>query len=197
MSDDIGPDISTSPVETADGRWFGYDDLAALRRIDRPSAIKLATRKGWQRRKNNAGLMQVLVPMDWLAWAERRRDRYGDSPSIEGDMSAALSSVREAFDITLKAKDGEISALRGQVDAHVAQLVEVRAAAMRAELQASVALERLTQAEATVQKAEHDRAAAVAIADEAVRAAEDLRQAEAKRAGQGRWARLRAAWRGA
>jgi hypothetical protein len=47
-----------------------------------------------------------------------------------------------------------------------------------------------------VQKAEHDRIAAVAIADEAVRAAEKLRQADAARRGQGRWQRLRAAWRG-
>ena len=47
-----------------------------------------------------------------------------------------------------------------------------------------------------MQKADHDRTTAVAIADEAVRAAEELRRAEAKRAGQGRWQRLRAAWRG-
>jgi truncated hemoglobin YjbI len=47
-----------------------------------------------------------------------------------------------------------------------------------------------------MQKADHDRTTAVAIADEAVRAAEELRRAEAQRAGQGRWARLRAAWRG-
>jgi hypothetical protein len=56
--------------------------------------------------------------------------------------------------------------------------------------------ETLRQAEAAVQKADHDRTTAVAIADEAVRAAEELRQAQASRAGQGRWQRLRAAWRG-
>jgi hypothetical protein len=43
---------------------------------------------------------------------------------------------------------------------------------------------------------EHDRATSVAVADEAVKAAEQLRQADAERKGQGRWARLRAAWRG-
>jgi hypothetical protein len=44
-----------------------------------------------------------------------------------------------------------------------------------------------------VERLEHDRATSVAIADEA---AEQLRQAETDRKGRGRWARLRAAWRG-
>ena len=43
---------------------------------------------------------------------------------------------------------------------------------------------------------EHDRATSVAIADEAVKAAEQLRQAETERKGRGRWSRLRGAWRG-
>jgi hypothetical protein len=47
-----------------------------------------------------------------------------------------------------------------------------------------------------VERLEHDRPTSVAIADEAVRAAEQLRQAEIDRKGRGRWARLRAAWRG-
>jgi hypothetical protein len=47
-----------------------------------------------------------------------------------------------------------------------------------------------------VKRLEHDRATSVAIADEAVRAAEQLRQAEIDRKGRGRWARLRAALRG-
>jgi hypothetical protein len=47
-----------------------------------------------------------------------------------------------------------------------------------------------------VERLEHDRAASVAIADEAVRAAEQLRQAATEQKGRGRWARLRAAWKG-
>jgi hypothetical protein len=47
-----------------------------------------------------------------------------------------------------------------------------------------------------VDRLDHDRATAVAIADEAVRSAEQLREAVAERKGQGRWTRLRAAWRG-
>jgi len=47
-----------------------------------------------------------------------------------------------------------------------------------------------------VEQLEHDRATSVAIADEAVRAAEQLRQAQNEQKGRGRWARLKAAWRG-
>jgi N-methylhydantoinase B/oxoprolinase/acetone carboxylase alpha subunit len=47
-----------------------------------------------------------------------------------------------------------------------------------------------------VARLEHDRATAVASADEAVRSAEQLREAVAERKGQGRWAWLRSAWRG-
>ena len=59
-----------------------------------------------------------------------------------------------------------------------------------------VARNEARQARDAVQKAEHERDAAVAIGDEGVRAAEELRQAQAARAGQGRWARIRAAWQG-
>jgi len=47
-----------------------------------------------------------------------------------------------------------------------------------------------------VERLEQDRAKSVAIADEAVRAAEQLRQAATDGKGRGRWARLRQAWRG-
>jgi hypothetical protein len=32
---------------STDGRWLTYDELAKLRRIDKPSAVKLAIRRGW------------------------------------------------------------------------------------------------------------------------------------------------------
>src|SRR5215472_3258922 len=49
-----------------EGRWLTYAELAALRHIDKHSALKLALRKRWQRRKNNHGTMQCLVPSEWL-----------------------------------------------------------------------------------------------------------------------------------
>lgn len=88
-----------------------------------------------------------------------------------------------------RADQAEVRAGAAEAAARIAQdkaeadLRDARAAAMRAELAHATTAERLTQVEAIAQKAEHDRAAAVAIADEAVRAAEALRQAEAARAG--------------
>jgi len=60
-------------AETSDGRWLTYDQLAALRRIDKPSAVKLATRNRWQRRKSNTGQMQVCVPLHWFDRAKAIR----------------------------------------------------------------------------------------------------------------------------
>jgi len=182
MSSDTDIDLSTSSDDTADGRWMGYDDLSALRRIDRPSAIKLATRKKWERRKNNAGLMQVLVPVDWLSWAERRRDRYGDSPPADVDMSAAVSVVKEAYEIAIQAKDAEISALRGQVGAHEALLAAARLQVQDARVEAQEAKSAVTRAEL-----------AAGAAQERV---QQMEAAEAARKGQGLWRRLREAWRG-
>jgi hypothetical protein len=47
-----------------DGRWLTYAELAELRRIDKPSAVKLVIRRHWQTRKNNRGAMQVYVPAE-------------------------------------------------------------------------------------------------------------------------------------
>ena len=49
-----------------DGRWMTYAELAEFRRVDKPSALKLAIRRKWPRRKDNHGTMQVCVPSEWL-----------------------------------------------------------------------------------------------------------------------------------
>lgn len=107
-------DMQSDSDMSADGRWLNYDQLAALRQIDRLSAIKLATRKRWERRKGNTGQMQVLVPIDWLERAQGRRDKYRDKSlddvREEATFDAALKAVREA-------KDGEIAALRAVIEA--------------------------------------------------------------------------------
>jgi hypothetical protein len=45
---------------------------------------------------------------------------------LDVDMSAAVSAVREAYEVALEAKDGEISALHGQVEAHATLLAAAR-----------------------------------------------------------------------
>jgi hypothetical protein len=138
-----------------------------------------------------------------IALAERA-ERQADEANKRADVAVALA------DRTL----AHLTDANARVDQTLAQLAEATTRADRfrderdqARTDAQEARQAADQlrnerdsAEADaaqlMQKTEHDRAAAVAIADEAVRAAEELREAQAARAGQGRWARLRAAWRG-
>ena len=120
-------------AETSDGRWLDYDQLAQLRRIEKPSAVKLATRNNWRRRKANIGPMQVFVPIHWFERSQGRRDRYANMSADLSAFEAALSAVREAkdseiaslkaaFEVALSAKDGEIVGLRAQFERGMAYL---------------------------------------------------------------------------
>jgi len=127
------------------------------------------------------------------------RDRVNEARS-EADRLRV--EVAEQTTQTAQAKQASTEAL-AQADTERARANQAdanrRTAEGRADMAEADAREARSQtqvAQAGAEKAEHDRAAAVAIADEAVRAAEELRQAQTARAGQGRWARLRAAWRG-
>jgi hypothetical protein len=155
-----------------DGRWMSYAELAEVRRIDKASALKLAIRRGWLRQKNNHGQMQVCVPLDWAQPPERLRDTATDRGMDGGvDLSTALAAyeaAQTAFTTALAAKDRQIVAMEATISAQaqVVSAAEVRAAALTQEVQA------------------------------ARQEAEALKQADAARRGQGRLARLRAAWRG-
>jgi hypothetical protein len=242
------------------GRWLSYAELAEVRGTDKHSALKLALRKRWPRRKGNHGTMQVCVPPEWLSEWTRKSD--GMPPGTASDMASPTAPIRAdgvdiggiigAFEtatalLTKRAEAAESRADAMQqardeankradvavalADRTLAQLTDANARvdqtlALLAEAttrpdrfrderdqartdaqearQAADQLRRerdnaeadAAQLREAMQKAEHDRAAAVVIADEAVRATEELRQVDAARAGQGRWARLRAAWRG-
>ena len=130
-------------AETSDGRWLTYDQLARLRRIDKPSAVKLATRNHWPRRKSNAGQMQVCVPVHWFERSRDRQDRYVDkSTDIDADsglLAGALSALEDA-----------VAALREQLDASNAR-------AERAEADRADERLRADRAETTV-AAERQRA---------------------------------------
>jgi hypothetical protein len=205
-----------------DGQWMSYAELAEVRRIDKTSALKLAIRRGWPRQKNNHGQMQVCVPLDWAQPPERLRDTATDRGMDSGvDLSTALAAyeaAKAAFVTVLAAKDRLVIAMEATISAQaqVVAAAEVRAATLTQEAQearqeADAERSRADLAEQTVvaERSRADAAAAQArnaeeAADEArrhVREAEDaiaeLRQANELRRGQGRLARLRAAWRGA
>jgi hypothetical protein len=200
------------------GRWLTYDELAALRGIKRIGAVRLVQRHKWRRQAGNDGLARVLVPPDALEPVRRTAAGTSapangastnsddsphtiagiDAPDIVVQLVAQLDQANQRADEANRRADVAVAV----ADRTLAQLAEAHTEAGKlrdrldiAEHQATDAKRQAAQLRQAVQKADHDRTAAVAIADEAVRAAEELRQAEADRRGQGRWARLRAAWR--
>jgi hypothetical protein len=186
MSDDS--DVDMSP-EMSDGRWLSYDQLASLRRIDKPSAVKLATRNRWPRRKNNVGQMQVCVPLHWLERARGRHDKYTATPPNDADKSTDMSRVISALESAVTSLTARAEFAEKWVEQAEIEAKEAQARAIRAESDLAAEQKRAEQAEKTAEAAQIGRA-------EALQALEELREARAKRAGQGRWARLRLAWRG-
>jgi hypothetical protein len=180
-------------------RWMTFLELSQARGVNLPSARKLVRRHKWRRQTGNDGLVRILVP--GAALADRPKAAPGpDHGSGPGaDHGSDLSDISNA-----------VSALQ----AAVASLTEARASAEKRADQAESALERARSRVGQVEQelaAERNRAdrleidtdrlegeleAAKIAAGEAQEAADELRRAEAARAGQGRWSRLRAAWRG-
>ena len=207
------------------GRWLSYADLAEIRGTDKTSALKLALRKKWPRRKDNHGTMHVCVPADWLgAWGNRKPDSTPhDMPSSVPnglDISRSISTLEMALSSADKRADqaekradrAEIRAEHAEARADQAQqAVETernradraeagREAAQirvdRAEQAADALRDRLDATQAELQQAHAATDQARAQAHEAQDVAAVLRRAEVARQGRGRWERLRAAWRG-
>jgi chromosome segregation ATPase len=204
-----------APLESDEaGRWMTYGQLAAARRISRASAERLARREKWRRQAGNDKFARVLVP---LAFIEPAGNRSKDSPHEGQGEAPRDSDASVAFQAALiavrEAHAGEVAALQTR-----ANIAESFAAELRSRLdeQTAAAAElrrELEAAKGEVEQVEQGRETAEARADElrtkldgleaqlaaqqeAVDAAKTLQQAEAARAGQGRLARLRAAWRG-
>jgi hypothetical protein len=102
-------------------------------------------------------------------------------------------AAAEALATELRAAAEAAEIARAEAEADAAEARTVREEALR---QAEVVGMQAEANRSVVEQLEHDRATSAALAAEAVAAAEQLRQAEADRKGRGRWARLRAAWRG-
>jgi hypothetical protein len=121
-----------------------------------------------------------------LAVADRTLAQLSDAVARADRAEAAAASERQRAETFQTAMDELRARQTLMAETHARDL----AAAIR---QAQGAAEEIIHQR--VERLEYDRATSVAIADEAVRAAEQLRQAEIDRKGRGRWARLRAAWR--
>src|SRR5690349_24389301 len=74
------------------GRWLSYAQLAEVRGTDKHSALKLALRKRWPRRKDNHGTMQVCVPPEWLSGWTRKSD--GMTSGTADDMAPPMAPAK-------------------------------------------------------------------------------------------------------
>jgi hypothetical protein len=152
------------------GRWLSYAELAELRGITRKAAARLTLRHQWRRQPGNDGATRVWVPETEIP--HRQPPRQGP-PEALGDLDT----------------DGPLTAANARADAAIAL--------------ADRLLTQLTEAQTVVtserSRADELRAAlerACAEAARAVQALEERDRADAERKARGRWARLRAAWRG-
>jgi septal ring factor EnvC (AmiA/AmiB activator) len=183
-------------MDQDDGRWLTYPELAAVRGIDKPSAIRLATRKKWRRQRDNRRVVRVLVPPEWLS----RRYQSMDLPMEQQDRDMDLSSDRTDFAAALAAVEaahaGEVAALHGQI----AGLTDKAERAEAAIADAKSDVRELRSHAAALQVELADRQAALERTQADARAARDdadtLRKADDARKARGLLARLRAAWRG-
>jgi hypothetical protein len=128
-------------MEQDDGRWLTYPELAAVRDIDKPSAIRLASRQKWRRQRDNRRVVRVLVPSDWLSpryqspdqsmeWSGRDMDRSSDR---QADFAAALAAVQAAHAGEVAALHGQVAGLKTLADRSMEQLAEATTRAESAE----------------------------------------------------------------
>ena len=192
------------------GRWISYTELAKIRGTDKTSALKLALRKKWPRRKDNHGTMHVCVPLEWLgSWGNRTPHDMPSSMPNGMDISRAVNTLEIALAAANKRADqAEKRADRAEIRAEQAetrenqaqQIIEMernradraeagREAAQirvdRAEQAADVLRDRLDATQAELQQAHAATDQARAQAHEAEDAAAVLRRARSCAAGQG------------
>jgi hypothetical protein len=105
---------------TREGRWLSYDELGRIRGIGRASAVKLAQREKWQRRRGNDQTARVLVPLEWLKPARRQPATFREEfPEGFPEFSRIVSALETAIAATKERTEADaiaISALREQLE---------------------------------------------------------------------------------
>jgi hypothetical protein len=172
--------------DSGGGRWLTYGEIAAARGTTRIAAVRLTQRHKWRRQRGNDGHARVLVPPDMLQ-PERPPPSGVDSNiarDVTADVPALLAAIETAHLGEVTALRGEIEALKKLADNATARVVDAEAiqAGLRSRLteaegRAIAATSRAEQAEARANQAR-------AEAEEAIQGAERLRQAGAARAEQ-------------
>jgi hypothetical protein len=165
--------MDTGPGE---GDWLTYDQIAKLRGTAKVGAIRWVQRHRLRRQPGNDGLVRILVTPDVLAQTSPpRRSTPTVTPNGAAAFETALAAIREAH-------AGELTTLRDQ-------LQDQRGRVERAEVTIATQTSLIGAAETRAELAE-------AEARDVQNKLAEMRQADDARKALGRWARLRAAWRG-
>jgi len=180
-----------------DIRWLTYVELGQARGISTSSATRLAFRLKWRRQVGNDGTARVAVPLTEVQprpdkTHDARNDDMGDISRIVMVLETSVASLTErAIAAEKRADRAEIraEAAESRVNRAEQSLAEERKRADQLELAQDKLETERDEAEERARNAEHDKASATLVAEEAMRLATE-------RKARGRWARLRAAWRG-
>jgi hypothetical protein len=164
---------------TSDVTWMTYAELGRVRGISTASAKRLAIRRRWRRHQGNDGTARVAVP---ATEAAPREGRSGDDTS---DITPAVEVLRQA-----------VEALRERAASADTRAEAAERRAGAAETRADASAMEVVAIQARLAEAERAHAVARTDAQAAQASAAALRQADVERRSRGRWARLRAAWRG-
>ena len=156
--------------------WATYGEIAEAKGISKRSVARMAQRHRLRRQPGNDGKVRVLISRDMLAPPHGASQRTDESD----EQSGTLQAVRTAYDTALAAKDQEIAARDAAVAELRTSLDQARSELSEARMEISALTIAAEQAEVAARTAEERVAEMEAAA----------------RRGQGRWARLRAAWRG-
>jgi hypothetical protein len=166
--------------------WLTYSEIGARLGLNAEAARTRARRAGWRTQPGNDGRTRVLVPDRAL---QHPVDKPGQDRANETDRLTGLVELLTAAEVRVSRLEQQLEAERVRVDEARTEAGHLRAELMVAQADLS---DRTVQVDEARSERDQARADAQAARDEA----EQLRQADAARRARGRWARLRAAWRG-
>jgi hypothetical protein len=166
-----------------DIRWMTYAELGKVREISTASATRLSFRRKWRRQGGNDGVVRVAVPL-------HEAKPHSDKTPDDGD------DDRGYIIRTVSTLEVAVSTLREQLERERGRTDRAEERAGKAEEGREVERKRANQAEAETGTLRLQLEQARREAQDAISAAEALRQADAARRRQGVLARVVAAWRG-
>jgi hypothetical protein len=171
-----------SDDDSGGGRWLTYGEIAAARGTSRIAAVRLTQRHKWRRQRGNDGHARVLVPPDMLQ-PERPAPSGVDGNTtrdVTADVPALLAAIETAHLGEVTALRGEIEALKKLADNAAARVVDAEAiqAGLRSRL--TEAEGRAIAATSRAEQAEAERDMARADHQKTVETVQRLEDAEAR-----------------